>query len=84
MRLDGRESAFCDVALGRRDNGALIVLPDGHLEVPLGKIAAVVTLLEMIDRPQLHSGPTNNCWKIQRVVAQTSSGTAIFSGAPIH
>ena len=34
-----------------------MILPDGYSDVPAGKIAAVVTHLEMTERPALRSDP---------------------------
>src|SRR5579862_6329340 len=44
-----------------------MVVPDGYSEVLLGKIAAVVTFLEMVDRPQVRPGPVNNRWTIHKI-----------------
>jgi GNAT superfamily N-acetyltransferase len=43
-----------------------MILPDGYSDVPAGKIAAVVTHLEMIERPTLPSDPLG-AWALRRV-----------------
>jgi hypothetical protein len=43
-----------------------MILPDGYSDVPAGKIAAVVTHLEMTDRPALAPGPEGK-WTLRRV-----------------
>ena len=43
-----------------------MILPDGYSDVPAGKIAAVVTHLEMTDRPALAPGPEGT-WTLRRV-----------------
>ena len=42
-------------------------LPYGYSEVAPGKIAAVVTSLEMFARPQVRPGPANYGWTVQKV-----------------
>ena len=44
----------------------MMILPDGYSDVPAGKIAAVVTHLEMTVRPALHSDPPG-AWSLRRV-----------------
>jgi GNAT superfamily N-acetyltransferase len=43
-----------------------MILPDGYSDVPAGKIAAVVTHLEMTERPSLRPDPPGT-WKLRRV-----------------
>jgi GNAT superfamily N-acetyltransferase len=43
-----------------------MILPDGYSDVPAGKIAAVVTHLEMTKRPPLRSDPLGE-WTLRRV-----------------
>jgi hypothetical protein len=43
-----------------------MTLPDGYSDVPAGKIAAVVTHLEMTERPALRPGP-EGAWTLRRV-----------------
>ena len=43
-----------------------MILPDGYSDVPAGKIAAVVTHLEMIERPPLRPDPPG-AWTLRRV-----------------
>jgi GNAT superfamily N-acetyltransferase len=43
-----------------------MILPDDCSDVPAGKIAAVVTHLEMIERPALRRGP-EGAWTLRRV-----------------
>ena len=43
-----------------------MILPDGYSDVPAGKIAAVVTHLEMTERPALRRDPTG-AWALRRV-----------------
>ena len=45
-----------------------MILPDGYSDVPAGKIAAVVTHLEMIARPALRPDPPG-AWTLRRVEA---------------
>ncbi|MEH2538083.1 MULTISPECIES: GNAT family N-acetyltransferase [unclassified Bradyrhizobium] len=43
-----------------------MIVPDGYSDVPAGKIAAVVTHLEMTERPALRSAPPR-AWSLRRV-----------------
>ncbi len=43
-----------------------MILPDGYSDVPAGKIAAVVTHLQMTERPTLSSAPTGP-WTLRHV-----------------
>jgi hypothetical protein len=43
-----------------------MILPDGYSDVPPGKIAAVVTHLEMTERPVLPADPAG-VWTLRRV-----------------
>jgi GNAT superfamily N-acetyltransferase len=43
-----------------------MILPDGYSDVPAGKIAAVVTHLEMTERPALRPDP-EGAWTLRRV-----------------
>jgi GNAT superfamily N-acetyltransferase len=45
-----------------------ISLPDGYTDVPRGKIAAVVTCLEMLAQPRPRPEPPGPAWKLRRVV----------------
>ena len=45
-----------------------MILPDGYSDVPAGKIAAVVTHLEMLERPALLPDP-KGAWTLRRVEA---------------
>jgi GNAT superfamily N-acetyltransferase len=45
-----------------------VILPDGYFDVPRGKIAAVVTHLEMTERPALPRDP-QGAWSLRRVEA---------------
>ena len=45
-----------------------MILPDGISDVPAGKIAAVVTHLEMTERPALRRDP-EGAWTLRRVPA---------------
>lgn len=40
-------------------------LPDGYSEVPAGKLASVVTSLEMLQRPTLRPDPTDCPWQLR-------------------
>jgi GNAT superfamily N-acetyltransferase len=42
-------------------------LTDGFFDVPPGKIAAVVTSLEMRERPPARPAPTNSSWTLRQV-----------------
>jgi GNAT superfamily N-acetyltransferase len=43
-----------------------MILPDGYSDIPAGKIAAVVTHLEMTERPALRRDP-EGAWTLRRV-----------------
>jgi GNAT superfamily N-acetyltransferase len=43
-----------------------MMLPDGYSDVPAGKVAAVVTRLETLERPALRSDPPG-AWTLRRV-----------------
>ncbi len=43
------------------------MLPDGYSDVPPGKLAAVVTCLEMLQRPATRAERTNADWQLRRV-----------------
>jgi GNAT superfamily N-acetyltransferase len=45
-----------------------MTLSDGYTGVPAGKIAAIVTSLEMSARPTLRPNPPNSPWTLRRVV----------------
>jgi GNAT superfamily N-acetyltransferase len=45
--------------------GADMILPDGYSDVPAGKIAAIVTHLEMTERPALARDP-EGAWSLRR------------------
>ena len=45
-----------------------MILPDGYSDVPTGKIAAVVTHLEMTERPALRPDPAG-AWTLRRVAS---------------
>jgi GNAT superfamily N-acetyltransferase len=45
-----------------------MILPDGHSDVPAGKIAAIVTHLEMTERPALRPDPAG-AWTLRRIEA---------------
>src|SRR5712672_2624804 len=47
-------------------SGNAMTLPDGYSDVPAGKIAAVVTHLEMTERPALRRDP-EGAWTLRRV-----------------
>ena len=47
-----------------------MILPDGYSDVPIGKIAAVTTHLEMTARPAPRPDPTG-AWRIRQVNAPT-------------
>ena len=49
-----------------RGNKARMILPDGYSDVPAGKIAAVVTQLEMTERPTLAPDPPG-AWTLRQV-----------------
>jgi GNAT superfamily N-acetyltransferase len=44
-----------------------MVMPDGYVEVPAGKIAAVVTSLEMLARPPLRPSASDTSWALRHV-----------------
>jgi len=48
-----------------------MILPDGYSDVPSGKIAAVVTHLEMTARPQRRDDPPG-AWALRKVDAPAS------------
>ena len=48
------------------DVAATMILPDGYSDVPAGKIAAVVTHLEMTARPAPRPDPPG-AWTLRRV-----------------
>src|SRR4051812_45322902 len=50
----------------RSREGNKMILPDGHSDVPVGKIAAVVTHLEMTARPALAPPPPGS-WTLRHV-----------------
>jgi hypothetical protein len=43
-----------------------MILPDGYSDVPAGKVAAIVTHLEMATRPTLPPDPVGN-WTLRKV-----------------
>jgi hypothetical protein len=43
-----------------------MILPDGDFDVPVGKIATVVTHLEMTERPAIRSDPAG-AWTLRRL-----------------
>jgi GNAT superfamily N-acetyltransferase len=43
-----------------------MILPDGYSDIPAGKVAAVVTHLEMVDRPALLPDPPG-AWTLRKV-----------------
>jgi hypothetical protein len=45
-----------------------VPLSDGYTDVPRGKIAAVVTSLEMLARPRTRPDPPHSPWRLRRVV----------------
>ena len=53
-----------------------MILPDGYSDVPAGKIAAVVTHLEMTARPAPRPDPAG-AWTLRRVDVPGSTGIAI-------
>ena len=57
-----------------------MILPDGHSDVPAGKIAAIVTHLEMTERPALPPDPAG-AWTLLRVERPVSTGFAICIAA---
>jgi GNAT superfamily N-acetyltransferase len=44
-----------------------MMLPDGYSDVPAGKLASVVTCLEMLARPPLRPDPADAAWRLRRV-----------------
>jgi GNAT superfamily N-acetyltransferase len=44
-----------------------MTLPDGYSDIPDGKLAAVVTCLEMRSKPVLREGRTDGTWQLRRV-----------------
>lgn len=40
-------------------------LPNGFFNVPPGKVAAVVTYLEMLKKPSLRQGPSQDSWRLE-------------------
>jgi len=42
-------------------------LPDGYSDVPDGKLAAIVTCLEMRSKPALRAGRADEAWQLRRV-----------------
>ena len=44
-----------------------VVLPDGYSDIPPGKVAAVVTCLEMLARPALRSERVPAPWELRHV-----------------
>jgi GNAT superfamily N-acetyltransferase len=44
-----------------------MMLPDGYSDVPAGKLASVVTCLEMLARPPLRPEPADAAWRLRRV-----------------
>ena len=57
-----------------------MILPDGYSGVPAGKIAAVVTHLEMTARPAPRPDPAG-AWTLRRVRCRRSTGFAISIAA---
>ena len=57
-----------------------MILPDGYSDVPAGKIAAIVTHLEMTARPAPRPDPAG-AWTLRRVDAPRSTGFAISIAA---
>jgi len=44
-----------------------MIVPDGYSDVPAGKLASVVTCLEMRARPGLRFDPANTAWQLRRI-----------------
>ena len=53
-----------------------MILPDGYSDVPAGKIAAIVTHLEMTARPAPRPDPAG-AWTLRRAEFPRSTGIAI-------
>ncbi len=44
-----------------------MLLPNGYSDIPIGKLASVVTCLEMPAKPALRAGRTDGPWQLRRV-----------------
>lgn len=51
----------------------IVHIPDGYHPVPAGKLAAVVTYLEMRERPSLRPEVRGHAWSVRRVEAPTDA-----------
>jgi GNAT superfamily N-acetyltransferase len=60
-------SAALTAPTAPRQCSGTIALHDGYTDVPRGKIAAVVTYLEMLARPAPGAEPTEIPWRLRRV-----------------
>jgi GNAT superfamily N-acetyltransferase len=50
-----------------------MILPDGYSDIPAGKIAAIVTHLEMTERPALRPNPPGaSAWTLRKVARPTT------------
>jgi GNAT superfamily N-acetyltransferase len=50
-----------------------MMLPDGYSDVPAGKLAAVVTCLDMTEKPALRDERSDALWQLRRVERPDSS-----------
>ena len=57
-----------------------MILPDGYSDIPAGKVAAIVTHLEMTARPASRSDPAG-AWTLRRVGCHHWTGFAISIAA---
>ncbi len=51
---------------------------NGYTDLPMGKIAAVVTYLEMIARPRLKTRPRDPAWTLERINGDLPRYRALF------
>jgi len=61
--------AVCD-SVGTTHSGMIpnMHLPNGYSDVPDGKLASVVTCLQMLEKPELRSERSDSRWQLRRIV----------------
>jgi GNAT superfamily N-acetyltransferase len=61
--------AVCD-SVGTIHSGMIpnMHLPNGYSDVPDGKLASVVTCLQMLEKPELRSERSDSRWQLRRIV----------------
>lgn len=61
-----------------RENSPVTLNLDGYTDLPPGKVAAVVTYLEMREQPRLAERPAPEGWSLQRIDADRSRYKTLF------